>query len=116
MLEVALKDFFTDKTNWQRMLKNETDASIDLVDEKWRLHDELPSDLTTFFSEDDTLVSLNYPVEQYPEKVKSIGFDKVPSFAAPLRGIRGQYLIFEGGTVMNMRKHTGYVIQLTVSV
>ena len=116
MLEVALKDFFTDKTNWQRMLKNESDDSIDLVDEKWRLHDELPSDLKTFFSEDDTLVSLNYPVAHYPEKVKSIGFDKAPSYAAVLEGIRGQYLIFEGGTVMNMRKHTGYVIQLTVSV
>ncbi len=115
MLEVALKDFFTDKTNWQRMLKNETDDTIDLVDEKWRLHDELPSDLTTYFSEDDDVLLLNYPVEMYPEKVKSIGFDKTPSFNAVLKGIRGQYLIFEGGMVLNIRKHTGYTVQLTLA-
>jgi hypothetical protein len=115
MLEVALKDFFTDKTNWQRMLKNETDDTIDLVDEKWRLHDELPSDLTTHFSEEDDVLSLKYPVEMYPEKVKSIGLDKTPSFNAVLKGIRGQYLMFEGGMVMNIRKHTGYTVQLTVA-
>ena len=35
-IEVALKDMFTDKTNWRRMLKNEV-ADFDLENEKWRL-------------------------------------------------------------------------------
>jgi hypothetical protein len=47
--EVALKNHFADKTNWQRMLKNEVDDSIDLVEEKWNLHDQLPEDLIQFF-------------------------------------------------------------------
>jgi hypothetical protein len=112
MLEVALKQFFADKTNWQRMLKNEVDESIDLVEEKWNLHDQLPSDLTQFFSENDEVINLNYPVLEFPLKVKSLSFDKTPFIQGKLRGIKGQYLLFEGGEVLNIRKHTGYVIEL----
>lgn len=113
-LEVALKQFFSDKTNWQRMLKNEVDDSIDLVDEKWTLHDKLPSDLTQFFTEDDEIISLNYPVIDFPSKVKSLSFDKTPLISGKLVGIKGQYLLFEGGEVLNIRKHTGYSIEITI--
>ena len=111
-LEVALKAFFSDKTNWQRMLKNEVDDSIDLEKEKWELHDQLPSDLTTFFSENDEIIHINYPVINYPEKVKSLSFDKTPSIKGTLKGIKGQYLIFDGGRVINIRRHTGYFISI----
>lgn len=112
ILEVALKDFFADKTNWQRMLKNEVDDSIDLVEEKWSLHDQLPGDLTQFFTEDDEIISMNYPVMEYPTKVSSMSFDKTPFIEGKLIGIKGQYLIFEEGKVLNIRKHTGYNIQI----
>lgn len=114
-LEVALKQFFSDRTNWQRMLKNEIDNSIDLVEEKWTLHDQLPSDLTEYFSEDDDIIEINYPVLQFPEKVKSLSFDKTAIINGKLMGIKGQYLIFEGGNVLNIRKHTGYDISFEVS-
>jgi len=112
-IEVALKEFFTDKTHWQKMLKNDIDESIDLVDEKWGLEEHLPNDINEFFSENDTVWDLNYPVEEYPEKVKSVGFDKVPTISGLLKGIKGQYLLFEGGTVLNLRKHTGYYVEIT---
>lgn len=112
VLEVALKDFFSDKTNWQKMLKNELDETIDLVEEKWNLHDQLPSDLTQFFTEDDEVVQINYPVLEFPSKVSSLSFDKTPVIEGKLIGIKGQYLIFEGGKVINIRKHTGYSITL----
>jgi hypothetical protein len=112
ILEVALKSFFADKTNWQRMLKNEIDESIDLVEEKWQLHDQLPADLTAFFSENDEVVQLNYPVLEYATKIKSLSFDKIPEIQGKLMGIKGQYLIFEGGNVLNIRKHTGYQVSI----
>lgn len=112
ILEVALKDFFSDKTNWQRMLKNEIDESIDLVEEKWSLHDQLPSDLTKYFSEDDEVITLNYPVLEYSNKIKSLSFDKLSEIKGKLVGIKGQYLLFEGGNAMNVRKHTGYNVTL----
>lgn len=111
-LEVALKSFFSDKTNWQRMLKNEVDETIDLVTEKWELHDQLPEDLTEFFSENDEVISINYPVDHYPTKIKSLSFDKTPVIEGKLIGIKGQYLLFEGGEVLNIRKHTGYSVDI----
>jgi hypothetical protein len=112
ILEVALKEFFSDKTNWQRMLKNEVDDSIDLIEEKWNLFDQLPSDLSKFFTENDDVTVLNYPVLEFPSKVKSMSFDKTPVISGKLMGIKGQYLLFEGGDVLNIRKHTGYQIEL----
>lgn len=113
-LEVALKSIFTDKTNWQRMLRNEIDESIDLEEEKWSLHEQLPSDLTEFFSEDDEIFHIQYPVIQYPERIKSISLDKTPFVRGKLTGIKGQYLIFEDGSVMNVRKHTGYEVKISM--
>ena len=111
-MEVALKDVFTDKTHWQKMLKNDIDPFIDLVEEKWALEEHLPSDITDQFTEDDEIIELNYPVLEYPQKVKSISFDKVPKISGKLNGIKGQYLIFEGGLVLNIRKHTGYYVEV----
>ena len=93
-IEVTLKEFFTDKTNWQRMLKNEIDATIDLLEEKWSLEELLPADIVESFSENDEIIELNYPVGKYPIKVKSLSFDKDPVITGKLTGIKGQYLIF----------------------
>ena len=51
-----------------------------------------------------------YPVEAYPEKVKSVGFDKLSEIKGRLQGIKGQYLLLDENRVLNMRKHTGYHI------
>lgn len=111
-IEVELKSLYTDKTSWQRMLKNEIDESIDLEEEKWQLEEQMPADITDFFTEDDEVVELHYPVIEYPTKVKSIKLDREPDFKAVLKGIKGQYLIFDEGQVMNVRSHTGYYVQL----
>ena len=113
VLEVALKDFWSDKTNWQKMLKNEIDSSLDLVEEKWRVFDLLPSDLTKFYSENDEVTTINYPVLKYPVKVVSQSFDKSKIIDGVLIGIKGQYLIFDDNKVLNIRKHIGYSINLS---
>ncbi len=112
-IEVALKEFFTDKTNWQRMLKNDIDLSIDLEDEKWALEEHLPNDIMEHFSENDEIIELQYPVLEFPEKVKSLNFLNTPSISGKLVGIKGQYLIFEGGEVLNIRRHTGYYVEIS---
>ncbi|MCE3296413.1 MAG: hypothetical protein K0R65_2127 [Crocinitomicaceae bacterium] len=112
MLEVELKNHFKDKTNWQRMLRNEIDDSIDLVEAKWALEEVLPADIIQYFSEDDTIIHFNYPVGEYPSKVKSMSFDKDKLIEGTLTGIKGQYLILDGMNVLNLRKHTAYQIDL----
>jgi len=110
-IEVALKDHFSDKTNWQSMLCNLQDETINLENEKWHIHEILPSDLSSYWSEDDSIHSFNYPVEIYPTKVTSLTFDKTPEINGMLKGIKGQYLLFEGGQVLNIRRHTSYQIE-----
>jgi hypothetical protein len=110
-IEVALKEFFTDKTNWQNMLRNIQGDSYDLEEEKWSVQEELPADLTQYWVENDELIELNYPVESYPEKVSSMTFDKTPHIQGTLTGIRGQYLMLDHKNVINIRRHTGYEIE-----
>lgn len=110
-IEVALKSVYTDKTNWQRMLKNERDESLDLMREKEHVASLLPMDLEGYISDDDTLFSFTYPVTNYPSKVKSISLEKEITVEGKLEGIKGQYLIFTGGRVINLRKYTGYLVE-----
>jgi len=112
-IEVAMKSHLGDKTPWQRMLKNEV-PEIDLYAEKRELKTKLEGDLASFFAEDDNeICKIAYPVETYPTKVKSLNLDKEPKIEAALLGVRGQYLIFEGGRVFNVRGNTGYRIKLS---
>lgn len=111
-IEVALKELVTDRTNWRKMLTNEIDENIDILEEKWRLEEYLPADLSPYFSNSEEVISLDYPVEAYPQKVQSIQLDKTPNFQQQLSGIRGQYFLFEDGSVLNIRKHSGYLVEI----
>ena len=109
-----MKAHLTDRTNWQRMLKNEV-IDADLVETKTSLVDTLDADLRQYIDTDDTVCSINYPVTEYPAKVKSVGFDKFPDIEGRLAGIKGQYLIFDDNRVLNIRKHNGYRVSVIVS-
>ena len=112
VIEVEMKKYFTDKTSWQKMLKGEVAEGIDLIEEKWKMEEYFPAETKKYFSDDDSITDLNYPVLKYPLKVKSTDFEKQNTISGKLNGIKGQYLIFEGDTVLNIRKHEGYVVSV----
>lgn len=110
--EVALKDHFTDKTHWQKMLKNEV-FKTDLFEERLKVKKWLPKEVEEYFdSTKEELYEMDYPVLQYPTKVASLNLDKSPVYSGKLSGIKGQYLIFEDGTVFNIRTFEGYVVKI----
>ncbi|WP_374551010.1 DUF2797 domain-containing protein [Flavobacterium sp.] len=112
--ELALKEHYADKTNWQKMLKNEI-PSVDLIAEKASLKDFIPAEVQEFYDQSkDELYQLHYPVLEYPSKVNSLNLDKTPNFSGKLKGIKGQYLIFEDGTVFNIRTFEGYVVKISL--
>lgn len=111
--EVALKNHFTDKTNWQKMLRNEVNH-FDLIAERNKVFDLLPNEIKEYFPKEEKIIQLDFPVLQYPKKVTSLNLDKTPNFTGKLSGIKGQYLLFEDGTVFNVRSYEGYVVKMSL--
>jgi hypothetical protein len=111
--EVALKNIYADKTSWQKMLKNDY-PSINLETERLRAYDFLPNEVKMFWQEDLKTQTINYPILDYPQKVKSINLDKTPQFEGKIVGIKGQYIIFADDTVWNVRSHEGFRISLHI--
>lgn len=112
--EVALKDHVADKTNWRTMLTNKI-KDVDLVRFRESLLQYIPEEAQEFIVKDAQETAIHFPVLQYPEKVTSVNLAKTPKHSGKLTGIKGQYLIFENGSVMNVRSHEGFVVELTVS-
>ena len=111
--EVALKNHFADKTNWRKMLTNDI-SDIDLQAEKLNLRQWLPVEVQEYFSTDSKIFSMHYPVLHYPKKVTGLSLEKQPSFNGKLIGIKGQYFIFEDGTVFNVRSSEGFVVRISI--
>lgn len=109
-IEVALKEHYNDKTNWQRMLKNEVLES-DLYDKKKEAADLLPDTLQQYVLKNEKVWNLNFPHLDIPEKVKSLRLEKQPMVEGVLTGIKGQYLILDNYNVINIRNHAGYFVR-----
>ncbi len=112
LIEVALKAHINDKTNWRKMLAGSDPGEWDLLEEKKLKAELVPSDLTHFVTTNNHVTELVYPVSKYPEKIKSLNFDKEASISGVLTGIKGQYLLFEDNRVINIRKFGGYLVRL----
>ena len=121
ILEVMFKQHVADKTNWREMLKGEPDR-LDLLDEKDALIDLCKDEIAEleekfgFFAisvlNGVEPVDIVYPVNEYPQKITSLNFDKNPVVEGVLQGIKGQYLMLDSG-VINLRKFSGYEIELS---
>ncbi len=112
--EVALKNHFADKTNWRKMLQNDV-VQVDLISERLKAEKLIPSEVREYFYNDkNDLYEMHFPVLEYPKKIISLSLDKTPNFQGKLTGIKGQYLIFEDGTVFNVRSSEGYVVRIEI--
>jgi hypothetical protein len=94
------------------MLKNVVE-DVDLESKKNELLTEIPeliNELQATRLEDET-INIRYPVLKYPTKIVSLNFDKTPTISGVLEGIKGQYLLLDGG-VLNLRKFSSYHLVL----
>ena len=113
--EVALKDHVSDKTNWRKMLTNDIE-DINLLSEKEKLSAYIPDEAKSYYLDKNSKeTQLDFPVLQYPDKVKSLNLVKSSSYSGKLKGIKGQYLLFEDATVFNIRANEGLVVSLQIN-
>jgi len=120
LVEVTLKAHVNDKTHWQRMLKgvpeaqdlaSKRDELFELCSDELNAASKRQGDDAITFLDSENVININYPVNLYPEKVKSLNFDKTADISGVLQGIKGQYLILDTG-VLNIRKFGGYYLSL----
>ena len=111
--EISLKEHFSDKTNWRKMLQNDYEEILWTTAINQAI-DALPKDLKPHIIRDQLVTELQFPVLQYPEKVKSLNLEKENSYTGVLKGIKGQYLIFEDQTVYNIRSNEGTVVEMVI--
>jgi len=119
LVETALAEFISDKTNWRAMLKGSNEAidlkakAVELIPQIEQRLDEVALKFGNDAVQrlDEEVTEINYPVSEYLTKISSFNFDKTPTVSGILLGIKGQYLIFEQG-VINMRKFSSYQISV----
>lgn len=111
--EVALKEHVSDKTNWRTMLKNDIQDE-NLIEWRERLKQYIPNEATDYYIANNSETNLNFPVNKYPVKPKSLNIQKAKTFTGKLMGIKGQYLIFEDETVFNIRSNEGLVVTIKI--
>jgi hypothetical protein len=113
LIEVTLKKILADKTNWRKMLMG-NDEQYSLVAKKRTALDYVAQQNLEFTAAPDQEYQIEYPVLKFPSKIVSKDLAKEPSISGLLMGLKGQYLIFEEGMVINIRKHAGFHIELKV--
>ncbi|MFT7558905.1 MAG: hypothetical protein ACI93R_000808 [Flavobacteriales bacterium] len=119
LVEVALAKLVADKTHWQAMLKGNAD-NVDLTEKAEQLIPLIEAELkeiTATHGDDaiervhNDIQTIQFPISEFPSKVKSHNFDKTPLVSGILQGIKGQYLIFDTG-VINIRKFGSYEVSV----
>ena len=123
LIEATLKRFVSDRTDWRRMLKG-NERFPDLAGKAAEIIDAAGADFGRLVEShadlswealEEPVTEITYPVMKYPDKVRSFSLDKEDTVTGELQGIKGQYLIMDGG-VINMRKFAGYEIGLYAGV
>ena len=123
LLEVLCAQQVGDRTAWQTMLKgNGEPQDLEAIRQKVMAsckegvadlqlqHGESAFELL----EDAPETEIEYPVLNWPGKVKAHNFDKQPVVEGTLMGIKGQYLMLDTG-VLNIRKFGGYEVEIKVA-
>lgn len=120
LVEIEIAKHIGDKTNWRTMLKGKPDT-LDLQEMQQKIVELVKDPLQAIQDKygiqavqaiEPKPIQINYPVDQYPVKIKSINLDKEPVFEGTLLGIKGQYLMLDGDRVINMRKYSGYTLNM----
>jgi len=123
LVEVIMKEWVADKTNWRKMLKHDV-VEIDLVQERDKLFELAEASLADLRSqypdeqinqlESGEIWEFEYPSIQWPEKIKTFNLEKQSVVEGKLLAIKGQYLILDSGC-FNVRKHTSFDVSLSAA-
>ena len=110
--EVAIKEFISDKTNWRKMLTNDSNE-LDIMSCKEDIKKHIPIEALDYYIQNNSKTDIDFPVNEYPIKPLTQKLIKTKEIKGTLKGIKGQYLIFEENKVFNVRSHEGFVVEVS---
>ena len=113
-IEVDLKRLFSDRTDWRRMLWPVDIAAggSALEEARAKAVTDIDQALTMYMLPGEPVVRLQYPFPTVPPKLVSVQLDMLPEISGKLLGIKGQYLVWSDGLVLNVRNHIGYHVEV----
>ena len=112
-IEVDLKRMFADRTQWKAMLMADgKGAEALLAEARSIVLSRTTEELREHLLPTEPIVHLSYPLTDLPPKLVNVHFEKLPEVEGRLHGIKGQYLVWTDGRVLNVRNHTGYHVEV----
>ena len=75
---------------------------------------DIEDNLKTYSLRPRIYKEINFPVIRYPDKINSLNLKKSIHYSGKLKGIKGQYLIFEDSTVFNIRSNEGLRVEINI--
>ena len=109
VVEDFMKQFFSDRTKWDEMLSL-VSAEIDFSESYALFKEKLPDEFHQYLIEKPEVQTISYPYQDIPAHIKNVNLEKDVNVKGILVGIKGQYMVFNDGRAINIRKYTGYVV------
>jgi hypothetical protein len=111
--EVALKAHISDKTQWKTML-SQPEQSRDLIQQFNALKAYLPDEVQPYVIDELQVEELNFPYTPDGQLGVRQSLSENEPLKGKLKGIKGQYLIFDDYSIFNVRSSEGYVVAFNV--
>jgi hypothetical protein len=113
VIEEEFAKFISDKSSWQKLISEDSKA-IDLKQKFIELKTKInwKSFGESIKIMDEEVVHVTYPIHSYPLKKVSLKPDPSKPIEGKLIGIKGQYLLFEGGGI-NIRSLEGHFLEIS---
>ncbi|MFB6340768.1 DUF2797 domain-containing protein [Saccharicrinis sp. FJH62] len=111
VVEDYMKQFFSDRTKWNEMLSI-IYSDIYFSESYTMFLEQLPEEFNQYIIKDPQIQAITYPYQIVPNGLRNINLEKENTVKGTLAGIKGQYVVFKDGKAINIRKYTGYLVDL----
>lgn len=111
-IECDLKRLFSDRTDWRAMLMMREAGADPLLLAREQALAEVDPALRGHMLPDEELLRLTYPLPPLPPKLVNVQLEKLDEIDGRLLGVKGQYLVWADGRVLNARNHSGYHVEV----
>jgi hypothetical protein len=111
-IECDLKRVFSDRTDWRAMLMLRDVGYEALLSAREQALAEVDPALREYMLREEEPLRLAYPLPPVPPKLVNVQLDKLDEIDGRLLGVKGQYLVWADGRVLNVRNHSGYHVEI----